>query len=97
MDKTNGPQLLMPLFTEANRAEAHAGSPNWDASDDVMYDMMIMLSGKDIDDVMRAADGTQVCRFLNTKPSEYPDVKWWWPLRLRTWWHHRWAFKRVNR
>ena len=53
-DNIHEPQLLMPVFTEALKAEARVESPSWDASDDISYDLMIMLSGKDVDDVMPA-------------------------------------------
>jgi hypothetical protein len=48
------PQLLMPLFTDANRVAARAESRNWDATDEMMFDVLIALSGKNYFDAMRA-------------------------------------------
>jgi hypothetical protein len=48
------PQLLMPLFTDANRVAARAESRNWGATDEMMFDVLIALSGKNYFDAMRA-------------------------------------------
>jgi hypothetical protein len=47
-------QLMMPVFTEALRAKARAEARNWGAVDEVTFDVLIALSGKNYLDAMRA-------------------------------------------
>ena len=58
MDTTAAPtsktHLTLPVVTEAHRERARAGSSDWDASDDLAYDILIALSGKDYEDAHRA-------------------------------------------
>jgi hypothetical protein len=44
----------LPVVTEAHRIRARAGRSDWDASDDMGYDILIALSGKDYEDAHRA-------------------------------------------
>jgi hypothetical protein len=51
---TNKTHLTLPVVTDADRTRARAGRSDWDAADDLGYDILITLSGKDYEEAHRA-------------------------------------------